>query len=403
MNFKNYKKFIFSLIAILLIFICLEIITKVTLILLKKPSVFKTLIDDPEHSGYDFLTGHYNYPFKKKNIEKNTNFIEQATDRYGFNLDGKRMYDKDLSKKDQCEFRIFLLGGSTVQGRAIKDTNDPISARLESQLKNLNKNISFKVYNAGTSSFFSQQELMLVQNRILYALKPEQIIILNGSNDFIIPIGKDIYLSNSHNYQRYFQNQFIKQDNNFFIYFDTFLSKNLSIYFLTKKIVEKASKIKLFYKDQSILEEISDKTYHQKKVMRYFYNTNILKKLSSNKTNIDIFFQPTMLPENLKNLSEQDIEIFKEHRKLQPEYFQNKEYFYNLIRKKIKDNMIKSNEFFKIHDISDLINNKKMTLPLFSDHVHYNSISRQIIAEKIYVEIKNKVDKKIKTEFNNCF
>ena len=58
------------------------------------------------------------------------------------------MYDKDLSKKDQCEFRIFLLGGSTVQGRAIKDTNDPISARLESQLKNLNKNISFKVYNA---------------------------------------------------------------------------------------------------------------------------------------------------------------------------------------------------------------------------------------------------------------
>ena len=41
-----------------------------------------------------------------------------------------------------------------------------------------------------------------------------------------------------------------------------------------------------------------------------------------------------MLPENLKNLSEQDIEIFKEHRKLQPEYFQNKEYFYNLIRKK---------------------------------------------------------------------
>ena len=176
---------------------------------------------------------------------------------------------------------------------------------------------------------------MLVQNRILYALKPEQIIILNGSNDFIIPIGKDIYLSNSHNYQRYFQNQFIKQDNNFFIYFDTFLSKNLSIYFLTKKIVEKASKIKLFYKDQSILEEISDKTYHQKKVMRYFYNTNILKKLSSNKTNIDIF-QPTMLPENLKNLSEQDIEIFKEHRKLQPEYFQNKEYFYNLIRKKKK-------------------------------------------------------------------
>ena len=48
----------------------------------------------------------------------------------------------------------------------------------------------------------------------------------------------------------------------------------------------------------------------------------------------------------------------------------------------LKDNMIKSNEFFKIHDISDLINNKKMTLPLILCYQRGN-IKEKIIIESI--------------------
>ena len=37
-----------------------------------------------------------------------------GTDRYGFKLDSNDNLDRNLEIKDDCEFRIFLLGGSTV-------------------------------------------------------------------------------------------------------------------------------------------------------------------------------------------------------------------------------------------------------------------------------------------------
>ena len=191
------------------------------------PKFYK--LNNIDNNRYDFLTGYYNLPNQNEKILNK--IYSQGTDRYGFNLDGKR-HAKNLETKEKNEIRIFIVGGSTVQGRALLDKNDPISARLEKKLnENKSANKNFFVINAGTTSFISAQELSLIQNRIIYALKPDLIIVLNGTNDAFEAPSKEFYLSNSHRFQKIFKN-FNKQSKSFFYFIDDFFSKNISTYFL---------------------------------------------------------------------------------------------------------------------------------------------------------------------------
>ena len=395
----NSKKIFFGIFACILFFIIFELFIKTILILNNKPTVYKR--GNIGENNYDFLTGYYNQTNRNEPVSKKSRYY-QATDRYGFNLDGNRTFDKDLSEKDKCEFRIFIIGGSTTEGRALIDRFDPISARLEAKLQKDYKNILFKVYNAGSSSFFSQQELMLFQNRILYSLKPDYAIIFNGLNDFANSIGKSIYLSNSHRYQRIFQEDFRKYSSNFFYYIDDFFSKNLSTYFVTKKTLEYLTKIYLFEKDREEFKEILNNDYLHKKIDRYFFNISVFEKISENKINIDIFFQPQMLPYNIKNLSYNDQKIFENFKKNNPGYFEGKQYFYNIASDKIKNYNTKKNNLFEIHDISKVLDFNKEGKDFYSDHAHYTHHSRSIIVEKMYFKIVDKVKKKINEDFRSC-
>jgi len=398
---NNNKKIFFGILAFTLFFIIFELFIKTILVLNNKPTVYRTAAIG--ENSYDFLTGYYNKANSKEIVSKKSHYT-QATDRYGFNLDGNRTVDKDLSEKNKCEFSIFIIGGSTTQGRALIDRFDPISARLETKLQKKYKNILFQVHNAGTGSFISQQELMLFQNRIFYSLKPDYIIIFNGTNDFAIPIGKNTYLSNSHYYQRVFQENFRKSSDGFFYYIDDFFSKNLSTYFVTKKTLEYLTKTYLFEKDRDDFKENLNNDYLLKKIDRYFFNINIFEKISENNINIDIFFQPQMLPDIIKNLSYNDQKIYENFKKDNSGYFESKQYFYNAVRDRIINYKAKKNNFFEIHDISNILDFKKegKDESFYSDHVHYTHHSRPIIAEEIYIKIVDKVEKKINKDFKNC-
>ncbi len=86
--------------------------------------------------------------------------------------------------KHPDEFRIFLLGGSTVLLG-----NPTISALLELEFKNSGKP-NVKVYNCGVLSSVSGMELA----RILYELadlKPDLVMMFNGANDIISPWESD--------------------------------------------------------------------------------------------------------------------------------------------------------------------------------------------------------------------
>ena len=225
----NKISFIIIFNIILLIFI--ELSVRLILKINNLPLVYKT--SNIGDNKYDFLTGYYNLPNQKEVFKEND--YSQATDKYGFNLDGTRS-PTNLEEKEENEFRIFIIGGSTVQGRNLIDKFDPISARIEKKLnKKFNYEKKYIVINAGTSSFISSQELSMTQNRIMYSLKPDLIVILNGSNDNAVGLGKDFYLSNSHVYQRNFYFNLNKNSKSFFYFFDDFLSKNISTYFFFQK------------------------------------------------------------------------------------------------------------------------------------------------------------------------
>ncbi len=378
------KKISFVILINIILLTIIELSVRFVLDYLNFPKFYK--ISNIDSNRYDFLTGYYNLPNQSERNFKNT--YSQGTDRYGFNLDGKR-HAKNLETKEKNEIRIFIVGGSTVQGRALLDKNDPISARLEKKLnENKSANKNFFVINAGTTSFISAQELSLIQNRIIYALKPDLIIVLNGSNDNFETPSKEFYLSNSHRFQRDFQNSVNNQSKNFFYLIDNFFSKNISTYFLLKKIIEKTSGIYLFDREnRKYYENLKENHMTNEKEYRYYYNVKILSKLASKTTPIITYLQPQMLPRNVKNLGENDKIIYDRHKKNNLNYFTDKQKFYDAILNNLDRYEKLNSQHFIFKDLSSLLSKNEKNQSFYSDHVHYTSASREIISEKLYEDI----------------
>ena len=378
------KKISFVILINIILFIFVELSVRLVLDYLNLPKFYK--LSNIDSNRYDFLTGYYNLPNQS---ERNLNNIySQATDRYGFNLDGKR-HAKNLEKKEKNEIRVFILGGSTVQGRALLDKNDPISARLEKKLNENNiANKNFFVINAGTTSFISAQELGLIQNRIIYALKPDLIIVLNGTNDATSIPSKEFYLSNSHQFQRNFQKNINNQSKSFFYFIDDFFSKNISTYFLLKKIVEKTTGVYLFDREnRKYYETLKENSMAKEKEYRYYYNIKILSKLASKTIPIITYLQPQMLPKNAKNLSEKDKIIYDTHKKTNLNYFTNKQKFYDTVLNNIDRYEKLNSQHFIFKDLSGLLSKNEKNETFYTDHVHYAPVAREIISEKIYKDV----------------
>mgnify|MGYP001258368019 CR=1 FL=1 len=401
------RKIIFFFLINIFIFVGLEIIVKFTLKKLNYPTVYET--GRIEDGRYDYLTGYYNYPNQN---EKNKDSYKQATDEYGFNLDGIRLKNADLSVKNKCEYRLFIVGGSTTQGRSLINRQDPLSARIETLLNKFYKSekINFIVINTGSTSFLSSQELALIQYKILYSLKPDHIIVFNGTNDFSMPLGNKIINANSHYFQREFQSNFQKASRNIFYFFDDFLKKNLSLYFATKKIIENPKIILPFIKS----DKKKNKFYQnldtvENHVQRYFFNINIMSKISTKETPISVFFQPTMLPENKNNLSNHDLKIYNNFLKSKYNYWGDKDYFsskqtyYEKMREGISNFEKKNhfNNYFQLKDLSKIFYEIK-NQDFYSDYVHYLPSSRQIISENIFNAINTLIKEKIISDYSDC-
>ena len=126
----------------------------------------------------------------------------------------------------------------------------------------------------------------------------------------------------------------------------------------------------------------------EKKEYRYYYNISILSKLSSNQLPILTYLQPQMLPKNFETLSVNDKNIYNKKKKLSPNYFKDKQDFYNRIsdNKKKYENLNSENFYF--YNISELLSVNKNEESFYSDHVHYTQSSREIISERLFNDLK---------------
>ena len=214
--------------------------------------------------------------------------------------------------------------------------------------------------------------------------------------------GNQFYLSNSHYYQRELQRNISKTSKNFFFFFDDWLSKNISTYFLLKKIIEKTTGIFLFESEARnfLAQEMTEKKVEDR-VYKYFYNINLISKLASKDAYISIFFQPQMLPRNIKGLSDNDQKIFSDYNNKEKFYFSNKQLFYDKAKEKIKSinssDEFKNKKYFQLVDISNLLDYSENSENYYSDWFHYTPLSREIIVTRIFQDI----EKKIKENLND--
>ncbi len=110
--------------------------------------------------------------------------ISNYRTRYAHDQDGFMNTDPQarLGPKEKGEFRIFVLGGSTLMGVGASDMAHTIPANLKRFLENAGADPRLKVINAGVGGFRSTQEHLYLITKIA-ALEPDMVIVFDGAND----------------------------------------------------------------------------------------------------------------------------------------------------------------------------------------------------------------------------
>ena len=90
--------------------------------------------------------------------------------------------DRFLASKPQDEFRVFCLGGSTVQGRPFA-IETSFTTWLELSLQAAAPNTKWRVVNCGGVSYASYRLAPIMEEILAY--EPDLIILYTGHNEFL--------------------------------------------------------------------------------------------------------------------------------------------------------------------------------------------------------------------------
>ena len=91
------------------------------------------------------------------------------------------------AEKSEDTFRIFLIGGSTIQGWGV-EKEETISHILQDELNSLKLKQKFEVINAGFGGAWSKNEVNLLKKKII-TYDPDLVIVYDGWNDSLKQLG----------------------------------------------------------------------------------------------------------------------------------------------------------------------------------------------------------------------
>lgn len=352
---------------------------------------------------------------------------EEGKDRYGFRVHNMNHVQRDLTDKSVCEFRIFLLGGSTVDGRNLVNLNDMLSARLENLLnKGTTSGVRFSVINGGKGGHISVQSLMKHVFYIKYSLHPDFVIHFDGSNDFLSstywPDGE--FLGVEQNMHKDTERLFLDMNrsrklsgviNNLF----RSLSDYSAIVYLVHKTVNDprawsrwhlSSRIRSNLVETYVHKGLSVDEWIEQHVRRYLFNVRLALRIADAGTGVAYFFQPTLLPYMTPWLS--SIEVTYLERGVDSSYTfhghdrkEAKQHYYFRVRDELqKINRELNSDYSSIKDLSKLFDNKSVDETYFGDHVHYLASGRKILANEIYRTIYPQIWSQISksSKFDSC-
>jgi len=349
------------------------------------------------YDGWGYTTGSNVY---RPYIGFASKPYESGRDRYAFKLDSNDDLHRDLTEKDVCEYRIFMLGGSTVDGRQLNSVDDTLPARIEQLLnEQASSNSTFSVINGGKGGFISVQSLMQHAFYINYSLKPDFIIHFSGSNDsvgsdLVWPAGKISGVED--NLHRYAERVSLNVNNmtSFYGLFNaTFrkLADYSAVVFLVHKTMNDPNSWARWIDDTAVLkdDQFGMVEWVEKHVRRYIFNVELSANLADDQIPVVHFFQPTLLPYMEPWLSPKEKQYLKQGLDSSESFHgydrrDAKQHYYFRIREEFKRLSDSNNfRFATVYDMSSLFDNKSPAKTYFGDHVHYLSEGRAVIAKEI--------------------
>jgi hypothetical protein len=352
---------------------------------------------------------------------------EDGRDRYGFTLDSSDDPHRNLTQKDSCNFRVFMLGGSTVLGRFLDNSDDTLPARVERLLnKQSPPGIFYTVINAGKPAYISVQTFLEHALYIKYSLQPDYVVHFDGSND---SVGHPKYWPNERypgiedNIHRYNEDIFSKINKITGLGGSlNALLRNLADYsafmFALHKTINDPGAWGRLVTDKDVLKNENDRLkdndvgmaeWVEKHVSRYIYNVRLAIRLGDRDTGVAYLLQPTMLlsMEHLLTSRERD---FLDSGNYATEFHgyskrDSKELYYSRVREEF-EKLVANNdsEFVLIADLSRLFDQKSPDDAYFGDYVHYLPLGRGIVAREIANIIWPRIQKQIQSDpqFDQC-
>ncbi|MEW5820732.1 MAG: SGNH/GDSL hydrolase family protein [Cyanobacteriota bacterium] len=292
-------------------------------------------------------------------------------DKYGHRKTWKS--DTKISNPvNQKEIKIFLLGGSTMWGEWARD-----DYTIPSELAKLlyNNRIKARVINLSESGYNSTQELIVLVNEIQKGNIPDIVIFYDGINDTFSAIqsNKAGIPLNESNREKAFELE--KNIYNLTTEYYKNLIKQLSIYKLILVIKSK------LVRPQSPDKFIYENTLSDEVVKTYSSNVNIIENIS-NRYNFKLLFywQPIIFRKD-KLTTYEKIKAKDDYRF---------EKFYKSVYEAVdKSKVLNSNQNF--YNLSKIFINKENTV--FIDVCHVTEEGNLIIAEKMYLDIKDVINK----------
>ena len=367
----SYKKqTLFGIILLLCIFSIFETGTRFYEFFLQDCGV----VDAQTLSEYDYFLKRY-ICYDQQIIEYVNQPVlamipNQHLTTININNEGFRGAEINVSKTNN-DYRIIMIGGSTVFGAGMPNDNLTIPYQLNKKFEEKYNNV--EVINAGISGITSFEELYHFKQKLIH-LDPNLVIIYDGANDVHNKITSDPEILNTDkdelqmkDFQKYLRSPVVMYR---YVLLPIINSEAVNTLDITGVSTTSNSSI---HNSSQIPQLITSLWYDHIKEFCQISNEKQIKSI--------VIIQPS-LDQDKKSLSDYEYSIYKK----------------NILDKKIFDMLIqKSEKLTNCSGVYDFTNVFENTFSgVYVDTVHLNNYGNKIIAEKIYEKILPIVIKDIK-------
>jgi hypothetical protein len=275
---------------------------------------------------------------------------------------------ESMPQKGDSEYRIFLLGGSTVTGGS-----PPVTAIIQTNFAKAGYS-DVHVYNMGVISSNANMEMARVVYEVI-DYKPDLILFYNGGNDIMMPFNHDPRPGYPYNFCAYEGNVFYDTDNYPALALIAYKSNLLKVLF--RNYFTNA-----FGKKDKLREQVSYRTELWENKIANEYVSAISKTDKIAKAfgaEFMVFLQPTVYYKNKCSANENSYK-----RTDKPEYK-----FNNSVRQKILEK-INTAGLTHFTDLTTIYQND--TTEYFIDVIHTNQHGIQIVADRMFADILNSIN-----------